>query len=176
MINVDLFSDTVYRDQASKQLDALIDEIRVVPVKRAQIYGLRQIARQQPTRVDEFAQHQRGRAERKKDNASENARTQLESEIQFWSLVERLCDSTTGWSVRREIEKCLPLELRDERIPAKRPGMTHEDRRVRNRLKRSQRDWLDGQKAPHIRAFFERFCTHALYRIEVSVHSEERKT
>ena len=56
MTIVDLLSDTVYRDQARQQLDALLGEIRKFPVKTAQIYGLRQIARQQPEQVKELRQ------------------------------------------------------------------------------------------------------------------------
>ena len=157
MTTVDLLSDTVYRDQARDRLDSLLDEIGTVPVKAAQLYGLRQIARQQPWKVKEFAQHQRKRAERRDPDSSE---------IRLWSLVEHLYGSTTDWSVRGETKKRLPMELRDENIPRKHPGMTPGDRRVRNQLRVRQSAWLDAHMMPHVTAFFERFCTHALYRRE----------
>lgn len=168
MTKVDLLSDTVYRDKARKRLDALLDEIRKLPVKTAQIYGLRQIARQQPLRVKEFARHQRERAEQKHESASERAKSILKSEIQFWRLVEELCDSATEWSVRQEGARHAPPELREENIPPRRPGMTDDERRNRNQLRQRQRKWSDSWTMTHVPAFFERFCTHALYRLKMS--------
>ena len=139
MTTVDLLSDTVYRDQARAQLE----KIGQVPVKRAQIYGLRQIARQQPLKVKEFAQRQRERAERRNPNASE---IRL-----WWSLVEQLCESTTDtdWSVRKEVLKFAPEDFM-------------------NQTKKRRREWLDEQEKTHRPALFERFCTHALYRLAES--------
>lgn len=149
MTIVDLLSDTVYRDQARDQLDSLLEKIGRVPVKSAQIYGLRQIARQQPLKVKEFAQRQRERAERRNPNASE---IRL-----WWSLVEQLCESTTDWSVRKEVLKFAPEDFM-------------------NQTKRRQREWLDEQKKTHRPALFERFCTHALYRMaESETNREDRK-
>ena len=139
MTKVDLLSDTVYRVQACEQVDALLGELEGFPVKRTQLYGLRQIARQQPLQVKNFAEHQRTRAERKN----------RQSEVQFWQLVERLCDSRNGWSVRVEGDKHAPPELRNE-------------------SRRRQREWRDRWEKTHIPAFFERFCTHALYRLKMS--------
>ena len=165
MTTLDLLSDTVYRDQARDQLDKLLEDVDAFPVQRSQIYGLRQIARQQPLQVTEFAEHQRGRAERKKENAGANAQLRLESEIKLWSLVKRLCDSTTGWSVHTEAKRHLPDKLSDENIPANRPGMTSDERRARNQLRGQQRKWITAWETNHVPAFFERFCTHALYRL-----------
>ena len=176
MTTVDLLSDTVYRDQARDQLDKLLKDVSAFPVQRSQLYGLRQIARQQPLQVTEFAEHQRGRAERKKENAGQNAQLRLESEIKLWTLVKRLCDSTTGWSVRTEAQHYLPDRLRDENIPENRPGMTNEERRTRNQIRSQQREWLIVWEARHIPALFERFCTHALYRMaESETNREDRK-
>ena len=168
MTIVDRLSDTVYRDQACKQLNALLREPQEFPVRRTQIYGLRQIARQQPLQVKNFAEHQRERAERKHEGASERAKPSLESEIQFWKLVESLCDSPSGWSVREEGTKHTPPELREENIPPRRPGMTDAERRERNQLRQRLREWNDRWAMTHIPAFFERFCTHALYRLKMS--------
>ncbi len=145
MTIVDLLSDTVYRDQARQQLDTLLGEIRKFPVKTAQIYGLRQIARQQPEQVKNFAERQRTRAERKNK----------QSEVQFWQLVERLCDSRNGWSVRVEGDKHAPPELRTE-------------------TRRRQRKRREAWEQTHIPAFFERFCTHALYRLGVEEYERLR--
>lgn len=160
---LDLFSDTVYPLQACRRLDQFIGNLGKLPVRRAQIYGLRQIARQEPGRVHYFAIHQRERAQR---------RERREGEVAFWTLVSDLCNATTEWSVRQEGLQHLPHELRDENIPTKQPGMTHTERRDRNALKQRQRKWLEQWTGAHIPAFFERFCTHALYRMAASSHQE----
>lgn len=166
MRDVDRLSDTTYRREAAKQLDRLLgDRNPPFPVKSAQIYGLRQIARQQPDKVQEFARKQRTRAEKKRETAAE---------IAFWTLVANLCSlSTSAWSVRKEARAYLPAELRDEHIPARQSGMTQEERRLRNQLKEQQREWIARWEAEHIPAFFERFCTEALYRIGMAANSEE---
>lgn len=184
MRDVDRLSDTTYRREAVKQLDRLLgDRNPPFPVKSAQIYGLRQIARQQPDKVQEFARKQRTRAEKKRETPSAktqretaSAKTQpkLEAEIAFWTLVANLCSSSTApWSVQKEARAYLPVDLRDEHIPARQSGMTQEERRLRNQLKEQQREWIACWEAEHIPAFFERFCTEALYRIGMAANSEE---
>lgn len=176
MTRVDLLSDTIYCEQAVKQLDQLLGDSYRFPVERAQIYGLRQIARQQPRKVVEFANHQRERTERKLENASERAKPNLEAERDFWALVSGLCsgDPTLDWSVHKEGHAHLPVELQN--IPAKWQGMTHEERRHRNELNKRQREWLEQWTNEHIPAFFERFCTHALYRIGMAKTRNGSKT
>ena len=162
MTLVDLLSDTTYRQQAMGQLHKLLGDGNRFPVKRTQIYGLRQIARQQPGQVKEFANHQRERARLKEKQA----------EVEFWTLVADLCsDSAPDWSVLKEGRSHLPEELREENIPKKRPGMTHEEQRDRNKLKKSQKEWLAQWENEHIPAFFERFCTHSLYRLGLAEKS-----
>lgn len=164
MTCVDLLSDTTYCEQAVQQLDRLLGDLNQFPVKRAQIYGLRQIAHQEPREVQGFVNHQRERAERKQENASENVKPKFQPEIDFWTLVSNLCsNSTSNWSVQEEGRAHLPEDLKN--IPARRQGMTHEEQRHRNELNRRQREWLDQWTNEHIPAFFERFCTHALYRL-----------
>lgn len=144
MTRVDLLSDTTYCEQAVKQLDQLLGNSNRFPVKPAQIYGLGQIARQQPINVEKFANHQRERTQRK-------------PEIDFWKLVTDLCNnSSSSWSVEREGRTHLPEELQN---PKSRKG------------KRHQREWLKQWTNEHIPAFFERFCTHALYRIGMAENS-----
>ena len=159
---VALLSDTTYPREAVKQLDTLLgDRNAPFPVKSAQIHGLRQIARQQPSKVKAFADHQRKRAAR-------------DNEKDFWQLVGNLCSpSTSSWSVPKEARAHLPVELRDEKIPARQPGMTQEERRLRKQLREQQQTWLARWTAEHIPAFFERFCTEALYRIGMAANSEE---
>ena len=170
MTRVDLLSDTTYCEQAVKQLDQLLGDSNRFPVERAQIYGLRQIARQQPRKVEEFANHQCERTRRKLENASERARPNLQAEIDFWTLVSDLCrDSALAWSVHKEGLAHLPVELQN--IPAKRQGMTHEEQRLRKELNNRQREWFVQWTNEHIPAFFERLCTHALYRIGMAKNS-----
>lgn len=172
MTRVDLLSDTTYPQQAKEQLDKLLDNGDKFPVEATQIYGLRQIARQQPGEVKTFANHQRERTRRKEENASERSKPALQAEIEFWDLVADLCnDSTSNWSVNKEGRSHLPEKLREENIPKKRPGMTHEEQRDRNERKRQQREWLAQWENEHIPAFFERFCTHSLYRLGLAEKS-----
>ena len=165
MTLLDLLSDTVYRDRAVRELHPLVQNAREFPVETSQIHGLRQIARQQPAKVSEFARHQRERAERKREIASEEKKSDFDPEINFWDLVVRLCDGTTSdWSVLKEGRDRLPEELREENIPENRSGMTPEERTHRNTLKRCQSEWLNQWSNEHIPAFFQRFCTQCLYR------------
>ena len=171
---LDLLSDTVYREQACGQLDRFLRKWGELPVQKTQIYGLRQIARQQPRQTGKFAGHQRERAERKLEMKNDDHR--LEAEIEFWKLVAALCgDSTTGWSVTAEGMSCLPDELREEAVPSRRPGMSPQERRRRKELKQGRSNWLGLWTDAHVPAFFERFCTHALYRSEHPETPGERR-
>lgn len=158
MTILDWLSDTTYRDQAARKLHLLeqsADELQKFPVETSQIYGLREIARQQPARVSDFARHQKERAQK----------LEKQTEVDFWNLVENLCDaSTSDWSVRKEGHAYLPEELREENIPEKRPGMTPEEQTHRNQLRECQREWLNRWTNEHIPVFFQRFCTQCLYR------------
>ena len=166
MILVDVLSDTIYRGQAVTQLDQLLDGNTKFPVKTAQIYGLRQIARQQPDKVKKFANHQGQRAQSRydKENRRRKPRTNvlqsLQAEIDFWSIVANLCsDSVPHWSVPNEGQSYLPLELQNSQDTS---------RRERRELRTRQKKWFEQWKNDHIPAFFERFCTHCLYYIAKS--------
>ena len=165
MTGLDQLSDTVYREQAVSQLDDLLGARGTFPVQKTQIYGLRQIARQEPGKVGEFARHQRERAERKREQISKRGGSGLDAEIEFWSLVDRLSGSSSPWSVLSEGLERVPAELRDENIPARTKGMTPDERTRRNQLKQGQRKWLEQWTKDHVPAFFERFCAHALFRL-----------
>lgn len=157
MTLVHLLSDTVYPRQAVKQLHQLLDGADKFPVKAAQIYGLRQIARQEPGKVRVFTVHQRERAERKSETASKNAQHRLEFEIQFWTLVDNLCNGIdSGWSLIQERDSHIPEDLQN------RPDMS---RRERRKLGECRDEWSEEWDSEHIPAFFERFCTHCLFCI-----------
>lgn len=130
MTDLNLLSDTVYRDKAMKFL-----QDSSLPVSTTQIKGLRQIAQHQPSKVQRFAQHQKTRAD-KKDKQDESA---------FWQLVSNLCGDNAAridWSLRIEAEKRMPEHL----------------------TKNERRSWLEKWNEDHIPVFFQRFCTHYLYR------------
>lgn len=170
MNQVNLLSDTVYRDQAARKLDHKYQAWNGIPVARAQLYGLREIARNQPTEVPRYAKHQEKRANAK------GARHRCEAD--FWQLVQHLYERRTGtWSLVGEGRGHLPIELRDENVPEKRKGMSPEERRLRNRLKAYQREWLHEWQREHVPAFFQRFCAHALYLVSRAEESrrEERR-
>lgn len=162
MTHIDLLSDTTYREQAVRQLHPLLDNATQFPVESSQIYGLRQIARQQPDKVLKFAEHQRGRAEK----------LGKQNEVDFWALVAKLCKpSTADWSLDKEGHVYLPEDLRAENIPKKQPGMPGEERARINALENRQKEELQKWVNAHIPAFFQRFCTECMYRkamIEVS--------
>ena len=157
MTLIDFLSDTVYRQQAVKQLRQLLGKNKKFPVEPSQIHGLRQIARQEPGRVKGFADHQRKRAERKRETASVNAQQRLESEIDFWTLVVNLCNGTTSaWSVIQERDSRIPVDLQNK------PDMS---RRERGEIRERRDEWCKRWDNEHIPAFFERFCTHCLFCI-----------
>ena len=162
MTHVDMLSDTTYREQAVRQLHQLLGNASEFPVESTQIYGLRQIARQQPGKVAEFARHQGARAKKLKHQA----------EVGFWTLVVNLCgDLPDHWSVKREGHRYLPVELRDENrreVPGATPQETEQNQQHNNRLRTGRRGWLEEWENEHIPAFFERFCTHCLYYIAKS--------
>ena len=60
----------------------------------------------------------------------------------------------------------LPQDLRNDNFPKKRSGMSADEQRSRSELKRRRNEWLKQWSEMHVPAFFERFCTHALYRSE----------
>jgi hypothetical protein len=164
MTYVDLLSDTTYRQQAVGQLDSLLGNSTQFPVETSQIYGLRQIARQQPSKVNNFAEHQMERAQRKLERASRTAQQKLQSEIDFWTLVDNLGNNeSSDWSVLKEGHSHLPEDIREENIPPKKECKTTEQRKERDVLRKRQKDWLEQWVNEHIPAFFERFCTHCLY-------------
>ena len=175
MTFVHLLSDTVYPQQAVRQLHQLLNGANEFPVKAAQIYGLRQIARQEFGRIGEFARHQEQRAQSKYEaeagrrNPRDSVLQSLQAEINFWTLVDNFCgDSSNHWSVRREGYCYLPSELRDEnrrKVPGKTPQETTQNQQYNNRLKSGQREWFQKWENDHIPAFFERFCTYCLYCI-----------
>ena len=159
MTLVDLLSDTVYRQQTVKQLHQLLGSDNQFPVESTQIYGLRQIARQEPGKVRDFAAHQGARAQSRHDDA----------EIDFWTLVVNLCsDSASEWSVHKEGSRYLPEELGDQNfleIPGSTPQETQKRQEHNGKLRRGKKEWFERWENEHIPAFFERFCTHCLYCI-----------
>lgn len=175
MTLVDLLSDTIYRQQAVKQLHQLLGRANQFPVESTQIYGLRQIARQEPERIRDFATHQGQRAqsrygaEDEKSNPRAEVLQKWETEINFWTLVANFCgDSPDRWSVKKEGRSYLPQELRNDNLREVQGPTRQERERIRqhnNRLKREQREWLEKWDNEHIPAFFERFCTHCLFCI-----------
>ncbi|MEX1027454.1 MAG: hypothetical protein WD049_05535 [Candidatus Paceibacterota bacterium] len=170
---LDQLSDVTYRDRAAEIVDRFVDECRC-PITRSQINGLRQIAIQQPLRVKAFADHQRQRAEKKHETASQNAKATLESQIAFWKLVADLCETNKlPWSPATEVETQMPGELREENIPTKADCKSNEERGRRKQLKSSQKQWLDAWNNQHLPEFFRRFCIHYLYRLGRQEHSNK---
>lgn len=128
MLDIDILSDTTYRNKAVEIVTALVDRCGRCPLKRSQIHGLHQIADQQPLEVTKFADHQRERADRRHKNASESGKTYLQHEIDFWHLVVNLCDGHgENWSLMAEAENAIPDNLAEGSIPTKQELKTPED-------------------------------------------------
>ena len=170
MTHVDMLSDTTYREQAVRQLHQSLGNASEFPVESTQIYGLRQIARQQPNKVSKFAEHQGKRA----------AKLGKQTEVAFWALVANLCsDSTSGWSVPKQGHDYLPKELGNQyfrEIPGTTPQETRKNQEHNSKLRKSRQEWFRHWNNEHIPAFFERFCTQCLYRkgmIEMSQSDSE---
>ncbi len=123
MNHLDLLSDTTYRQKAIGYLNQLLCHVERFPVKKSQIYGLRQIARQQPGILKVFAQHQGERALRKQSKASKlQTLKNLQAEIDFWILVFDLCgdeDEEVGYSkfnvVAPARDRCADAQTRFDR-------------------------------------------------------------
>lgn len=160
MTDMDLLADTVFPGEARRVVESVVKICGDIPVEATQIHGLRQIARQQPHKVSQFAHKQRARAEKRPN-----------SEVtEFWSLVGYLCDGSTGqsgwfaegWSLHEEACKVLPAELRN--LPSRQDMKTNEDRQRRNRMAREQARLIKDWNAKGIPAFFERFCAECICR------------
>ena len=175
MTLVNLLSDTTYRQQTVRQLHQLLGNDNKFPVEPSQIHGLRQIARQEPEKVRDFATHQGQRAQSRCDAEENRSNPRMEAlqkwgtEVNFWTLVANFCgDLPNHWSVRKVGRDYLPEEFRDEnlrQVPGENPQETQQNQRHNNKLRKEQREWLEKWENEHIPAFFERFCTHSLYCI-----------
>ena len=175
MTLVDLLSDTTYRQQTVRQLHQLLGNDNQFPVEPSQIHGLRQIARQEPGRIGDFANHQGQRAQSRYDAEYEKSTSRAEvlqkweTEVNFWTLVANFCgDSTNCWSVKTEGYNYLPQELCDDNLREVTGPTQQETQQIQqhnNRIKRERREWLKEWDTEHIPAFFERFCTHCLFCI-----------
>jgi len=162
---LDQLSDTVYRDKANEIVGQFVSEYGA-PITRSQIYGLRQIACQQPHLLKSFADHQRERAEKKLETAGKSSRQNLEAEVAFWKLIADLCEpGRLPWSIATEAEAQMPPELREENIPARADCKSNEERSRRRQLVAQRKQFLERWTAEHVPAFFQRFCTHYLYEL-----------
>lgn len=168
IVLVDQLSDTIYREKAIEIVDRFIAEYgdHGTPVDRSQIYGLRQIAVQQPGVIKSFADHQRERVEKKLETAGQRSRPKLEAQQGLWKLIADLCETNKlPWSPATEAESQMPVELQERNIVAKADCKSNEDRSRRKQLLKQQKEWLQHWNAQHVPAFFQRFCTHYLYQL-----------
>ncbi len=127
--------------------------------KRSQIKGLVQIAANEPNRVAEFAQKQRERAAKRAMNNQEH-----NPEVQFWQLIEDICQGKSEWSFEQLREQQLPVELREEKLPPG-PKPLPEPRAAREEKRRRREAWIDQWYRMYYPAFFQRFAHHYLYRM-----------
>jgi hypothetical protein len=131
-------------------------------VKRSQIEGLRQLASNEPSKVLDFAKHQRERAERRNEQRHSPG---LDDEIAFWKLVVEVCGtattSTVPWSLRKFAQELAPSDCH---VPSRPPGSAPpEQHKAYREAKERARHWEDQRIAEDYPAFFQRFCAHYLY-------------
>jgi hypothetical protein len=183
MLEIDIAADTELGQRAIKAVDSYVrdnvsDSFQKAedwPISRAQITGLRQIAVREPTKVGEFAEHQRKKAQAKLENTKqEERRSELKAEIAFWELVRGLCDGKPpkfSWSLTQARDQALPAELHDEKQP---PGaqLTKEQQAARKEKRERRERWQRQWERDHYAAFFQRFCIHYLYEMSRRTQGE----
>lgn len=174
MLEIDVEADTELGQRAIEAVDKYIrDHVSSAlrgekdwPISRAQIAGLWQIAMNEPTKVAEFAEHQRAKVQAKLQQGDKKpGGSGLEAKIAFWELVRNLCESKPPlWSLAQAREQALPAELRDDKQP---PGtnLTKEQQAQRSEKRERRERWQRQWDLDHYPAFFQRFCIHYLYEI-----------
>jgi hypothetical protein len=145
------------------------------PVARAQIVGLGQIAANEPSKVAEFAEHQRTKSQAKLEATKNEARQdELRAGITLWELVRGLCEGRPpkfSWSLTQARDQALPEDLQDDRYP---PGaqLTKEQQAARKDKRERREHWLRQWMTEHYAAFFQRFCAHYLYSMSKRITGE----
>jgi hypothetical protein len=160
-MTMDLLSDTTFRDQAIRALEAFRNKHDLV-VKRSQIEGLRQLAVNEPSKVLVFAKHQRERAERRNEQRHS---PRLDQEIAFWKLVEEICGTTATSTAPWSLKKFAQAEAPDDcHVPPKPPGSAPSElHKAFREAKERARRWEEQRIAEDYPAFFQRFCAHYVY-------------
>lgn len=158
-MSLDVLADTVLREHAISAVERYFEEFtdakRPVPVKRSQIEGLRQIAANQPGRLEDFAKKQREKAHKRFHT----------NEAEFWNLVLRLIGRAgagmQAWSIPDAME--LPGHLQ---VPSKpQSGASMIELQANNEAKKKLNAWREERMAELAPVFFQRFCAHYLYKM-----------
>jgi hypothetical protein len=177
VVNVDVLADTEFRDRAINALDEFTHE-HGCPVHRTQIQQLRQIAFNQPGEVPGFADHQRKKAEKRRQGSNPNSdkAARLVHEIAFWNLIVHLCGSANTpagrWSLYRLAEEQSPADCHVGKKPH--GSASPEERRAYQEAKQKSDAWQKQRVAEDYPAFFQRFCAHYLYRLSKQEAGDRR--
>lgn len=183
MLDVDIAADAELGQRAIKAASKYVQEYAATlyrkeddwPVARSQITGLIQIAVNEPTKVGDFAEHQRKKVEaRMAMTKNEERQRQLEAEKAFWELVSGLCEGKPpkfSWSLTQARDQALPTDLHDEKQP---PGtqLTKEQQTARKEKRERRERWQRQWALDHYPAFFQRFCIHYLYEMSERTQGE----
>jgi hypothetical protein len=175
VVDLDVLADTVLREAAHAAIDAFAAE-HGCPVKRVQIEGLRQIARNEPGAVKTFAENQRKKAEKRRELASGAKKDRYDGEIAFWDLVVRLCvgasSAPAAWSLARLAEE---LARPDQRI-GKKPhgGAPAAEHLAYQEAKKRAGAWQTERMAEDVPIFFQRFCAQYLYTMSLQAPDDRR--
>jgi hypothetical protein len=141
MTDFDALSDTLFREQAEKRLNAFVAEhdLPAKKITRSQIAGLLHVARQQPLKVSEFAKDKADRCKKRGDEAG------VRPETQFWYLISELVEprpNRDDWSLRGEASGRTPGECQS-----------------RNEKRAFVNSWLTSA----VPLFFQQFVAHHQY-------------
>ncbi len=150
-LDLDRFCDDKL-GEAAEQLFGKIQTGDKPPVGRTQIYGLRQIAEQGPSKVKEFAEKQGERAERRRSKGA------LE-EKEFWRKIsEFLGPEKKGTLTLEELIKQFLMPAAEAlEVGA---GSPEQGATTGSRPTAHQKTMLEQLKKEVIPLFFRRFCVH----------------
>jgi hypothetical protein len=167
MPELDVEIDTDLRERAARAVEEFVGA-NGIPVSRAQLTGLMQVAANEPGLLSRFAGNQKERAQRRATPMKEGDRkAQLLAEAAFWDLVKLLCEGKGArcpWSLVQAREAALPESRRLEKLP---PGtaLSAGEREKRDRKKKELEEWERAWDLGHYTGFFRHFCAHYLYRM-----------
>ncbi|MDW8078427.1 MAG: hypothetical protein RMJ16_06015 [Thermoguttaceae bacterium] len=166
----DVLNDLEIHDEAVKAAQSFVEEHlhqmefakdSEWPIKRAQLNGLRELAEKEPSKIADFARHQKEKSAKSQDKDCAEA---------FWDCVEKLLQGRQrDWSLAKAREEARP---KDWVNVAKAGKLTPEEERAR-RQKNEQ--WDKEWNREVVPAFFRTFCIEIIYQLQKRTKAEKKK-